>query len=125
MEFKMERPGLVEPGQIVDVTEGVVAAYFYYTIEPAVAMSANYRSWQRLKSGQGKVIDVKQTPQGYYVVCEFDEEDVELREGKIHWKEFNIKRSENDKKCGYQTLIFLYCHVYGRKLPVADSADAE
>lgn len=76
-EFKMERPGLVEPGQIVDVTEGVVAAYFYYTIEPAVAMSANYRSWQRLKSGQGKVIDVKQTPQGYYVVCEFDEEDVE------------------------------------------------
>ena len=33
MEFKMERPGLVEPGQIVDVTEGVVAAYFYYTIE--------------------------------------------------------------------------------------------
>ena len=65
MEFKMERPGLVEPGQIVDVTEGVVAAYF------------NYRSWQRLKSGQGKVIDVKQTPQGYYVVCEFDEEDVE------------------------------------------------
>ena len=34
MEFKMERPGLVEPGQIVDVTEGVVAAYFYYTIEP-------------------------------------------------------------------------------------------
>ena len=73
MEFKMERPGLVEPGQIVNVTEGVVAAYFYYTIEPAVAMS----SWQRLKSGQGKVIDVKQTPQGYYVVCEFDEEDVE------------------------------------------------
>ena len=72
MEFKMERPGLVEPGQIVDVTEGVVAAYFYYTIEPAVAMSA-----KRLKSGQGKVIDVKQTPQGYYVVCEFDEEDVE------------------------------------------------
>ena len=53
MEFKMERPGLVEPGQIVDVTEGVVAAYFYYTIEPAVAMSANYRSWQRLKSGKG------------------------------------------------------------------------
>ena len=73
MEFKMERPGLVEPGQIVDVTEGVVAAYFYYTIEPAVAMSANYRSWQRLKSGQGKVIDVYQTPQGYYV----DDSDVE------------------------------------------------
>ena len=30
MEFKMERPGLVEPGQIVDVTEGVVAADLLY-----------------------------------------------------------------------------------------------
>ena len=89
MEFKMERPGLVKPGDKIQITEyqsymnysyiiePAVAAYFYYTIEPAVAMSANYRSWQRLKSGQGKVIDVKQTPQGYYVVCEFDEEDVE------------------------------------------------
>lgn len=74
MEFKMERPGLVEPGQEVKVTEGKVAAYFYYTIEPAVAMSANYRSWERLKSEKGTVIDVKETDRGYYVVCEFDEE---------------------------------------------------
>ena len=43
MEFKMERPGLVEPGQIVNVTEGVVAAYFYYTIEPAVAIIVHGR----------------------------------------------------------------------------------
>ena len=28
MEFKMERPGLVEPGQIVDVTEGVELRIF-------------------------------------------------------------------------------------------------
>lgn len=75
MEFKMERPGLVEPGQEVEITEGKVAAYFYYTIEPAVAMSANYRSWERLKSEKGTVIDVKETDRGYYVVCEFDEDE--------------------------------------------------
>ena len=74
MEFKMERPGLVKPGQEVSIIEGKVAAYFYYTIEPAVAMSANYRSWERLKSKNGRVIDVKETPRGFYVVCEFDED---------------------------------------------------
>ena len=37
-------------------------------------MSANYRSWERLKSEKGTVIDVKETDRGYYVVCEFDEE---------------------------------------------------
>ncbi|MDY2886449.1 MAG: hypothetical protein SOT84_12500 [Bariatricus sp.] len=76
MEFKMERPGLVKPGQEVSIIEGKVAAYFYYTIEPAVAMSANYRSWERLKSKNGRVIDVKETPRGFYVVCEFDEDDI-------------------------------------------------
>lgn len=76
MEFKMERPGLVKTGQEVSIIEGKVAAYFYYTIEPAVAMSANYRSWERLKSKTGRVIDVKETPRGFYVVCEFDEDDI-------------------------------------------------
>ena len=76
MEFKMERPGLVKPGQEVSIIEGKVAAYFYYTIEPAVAMSANYRSWERLKSKTGRVIDVKETLRGFYVVCEFDEDDI-------------------------------------------------
>ena len=64
MEFKMERPGLVEAGQEVEVSEGKVAAYFYYTIEPAVAMSANFRSWERLQSKKGKVVDVKEMPSG-------------------------------------------------------------
>ena len=76
MEFKMERLGLVEAGQEVEVSEGKVAAYFYYTIEPAVAMSANFRSWERLQSKKGKVVDVKETPRGFYVVCEFDEDDI-------------------------------------------------
>ena len=33
MEFTMSRPGLVEPGQEVEITEGKLPSSFYYTIE--------------------------------------------------------------------------------------------
>lgn len=74
MEFKMERNNLVEVGQEVEVTEGILPNSYYYTIEPAVAMSANYPVFERLKSKRGVVKEIKETPQGYYVVAEFDEE---------------------------------------------------
>ena len=73
MEFKMERPGQVQVGQIVDITEGKLPASFYYTIEPAVAMSGNYRLAERLMARTGKVIDVKETLRGFFVTCEFEE----------------------------------------------------
>lgn len=69
----MERPGQVQIGQIVDITEGKLPASFYYTIEPAVAMSANYRLAERLMARKGKVIDVKETLRGFFVTCEFEE----------------------------------------------------
>ena len=30
-------------------------------------MSANYAVSERIKSGEGKVVDVKETPKGYFV----------------------------------------------------------
>ena len=73
MEFKMERPGQVEVGQVVEITEGKLPSSYYYTIEPAVAMSGNYRLAERLMARSGKVIDVKETQRGFFVTCEFDE----------------------------------------------------
>ena len=73
MDFKMEREGLVQVGDSVKVTEGVLPSSWYYVVEPAVAMSANYPFRERLRSREGVVKEIKQTPRGFYVVVEFDE----------------------------------------------------
>ena len=41
IEFKMERPGLLEVGQKITVTEGLLPSNYYYTIAPSLAMSPN------------------------------------------------------------------------------------
>lgn len=73
MEFKMERNGLIEVGDKAVVTEGVLPNSYYYTIEPAIAMSGNYRTSERLKSKEGVVKEIKETSKGFYVIAEFDE----------------------------------------------------
>lgn len=73
MEFKMERANLVKEGDEVSITEGVLPSAYYYVINPAVAMSANYVFRERLKSDHGIVKEIKHNDKGYYVVVEFDE----------------------------------------------------
>ena len=78
MEFKMERPGLLAAGDRVKVTEGLLPSNYYYTIDPALAMSGNIPFRCRLKSREGVVADVVENARGFYVTVEFDEPEVDM-----------------------------------------------
>ena len=58
MEFKMERSGLLEIGQKITVTEGLLPSNYYYIIDPSLAMSANIPFRNRLMSREGVVADI-------------------------------------------------------------------
>ena len=73
MEFKMERPGLLNEGDRVSVTEGVLPSNYYYTIEPALAMSGNYSFIDRLLAREGIVTKIEERASGFYVTVEFEE----------------------------------------------------
>ncbi len=75
MEFKMERPGLLEVGQKITVTEGVLPSNYYYTIDPSLAMSPNIPFRNRLISKEGVVTDIVENARGFYVTAEFDESE--------------------------------------------------
>ena len=76
MEFKMERQGLLQEGDHVTVTEGLLPSNYYYTIDPSLAMSGNIPFRERLKSKEGKVTQIIENERGFYVTVEFNEPEV-------------------------------------------------
>lgn len=73
MEFKMERQGLLAVGDRVTVTEGVLPSNYYYTIDPALAMSGNFPFRERMLAREGVVTDIVENERGFYVTAEFEE----------------------------------------------------
>ena len=69
MEFTMSRPNLVKAGDEVEITEGKLPSSYYYTIEPALAMSDNIPALRRLTSLHATVKEVKYENSVYTVVA--------------------------------------------------------
>ena len=78
MEFKMEiESEQIKEGAEVNIEEGYLqdGLVVYYTIVPAVAMSANFTRQEALRSRSGKVVSVRQDKDSgaFYVTVSFDE----------------------------------------------------
>ncbi|HIU66937.1 MAG TPA: hypothetical protein IAC64_05545 [Candidatus Caccomorpha excrementavium] len=75
MEFRMERPGLLKAGDEVELRESTLqtlaGTMYYYTIEPALAMSNN--TPKRLRVRKGTVLSVEEEESVYTVTAVFDE----------------------------------------------------
>lgn len=73
MQFKVEQEDVIHEGEVVKVIESKLPSSYYYTIEHALGMSGNYKTLERLKTFEGKVVKVERTPQGQYATLEFAE----------------------------------------------------
>ena len=73
MEFKMERQGLLNVGDHVTVTEGILPSNYYYTIDPSLAMSGNIPFNQRMLQREGIVTNIIENERGFYVTARFEE----------------------------------------------------
>ncbi len=70
--FTMER-NVLEIGQEVEITEGRLPRAWYYTAEPAAAMSANIPLNARISSKKGTVTAKKLEGSTYIIEITFDE----------------------------------------------------
>lgn len=70
--FTMERD-ILQVGDEVDVTESRLPRAWYYTAEPAAAMSGNYSSNERIRSTKGIVRKKELNGATWTVYIEFEE----------------------------------------------------
>ena len=73
VKFKMERQGLINVGDEIEISEYQSFMNYSYIIEPAVAMSGCYPNAERIRSRKGIVKNIEHTPRGFIVTAEFDE----------------------------------------------------
>ena len=72
--FKMEREGLVEKGQEVEISErSAVTGQYTYLVEPSVAMSGIYRTSERIRARKGVIRRIERTEKGFYLIVEVEE----------------------------------------------------
>ena len=73
MEFKMERTGLLEVGQTLPVAEYKLPNSLFLHIGPRLCHVGQLQVHGAAEIREGKVVDVRETPKGYFVTVEFDE----------------------------------------------------
>ena len=71
-KFTMER-NILEVGDVVDLTEGRLPRAWYYTAEPAAAMSVNIDLNKRIKSSKGTVVSKVHEGASYTIEIEVEE----------------------------------------------------
>ena len=71
--FKMEREGLVEEGQKVEISErSAVTGQYTYLVEPPIAMSGIYRTSERIRARRGILSKIEKTEKGFYLLVEME-----------------------------------------------------
>lgn len=71
-EFTMERD-VLNIGDVVKITEGKLPRAYYYTAEPAAAMSGNFDAQHRIVSAEGTVVGKRHEGSSFIISIEFEE----------------------------------------------------
>ncbi len=68
----MERD-ILNIGDTVKITEGKLPHAYYYTAEPAAAMSKNFTTEYRIRSNEGTVVEKEKIGASFIITIEFNE----------------------------------------------------